>query len=41
LAIALAAGVTDGFAQGVRFVSLAAIGDPSLVPVSIAQSVGL
>src|SRR5690242_17985524 len=41
LAIALAAGVTDRFAQGVQFVSLAAIRDPSLVPVSIAQSVGL
>ena len=41
LAIALAADVTDDFAQGVRFVSLAAIRDPSLVPVSIAQSIGL
>ena len=41
LALALAADVTDRFAQGVRFVSLAAIRDPSLVPVSIAQSVGL
>lgn len=41
LAIALAAGVADRFAQGVQFVSLAAIRDPSLVPVSIAQSVGL
>ena len=41
LAIALAAGVTDHFAQGVQFVSLAAIRDPSLVPVSIAQSIGL
>src|SRR5215468_5719406 len=41
LAMALAASVTDGFAQGVQFVSLAAIRDPSLVPVSIAQSIGL
>jgi predicted ATPase/DNA-binding NarL/FixJ family response regulator len=41
LAIALATGVTGRFAQGVQFVSLAAIRDPSLVPVSIAQSVGL
>jgi non-specific serine/threonine protein kinase len=41
LAIALAADVTGRFAQGVQFVSLAAIRDPSLVPVSIAQSVGL
>ena len=41
LAIALAADVTDHFAQGVHFVSLAAIRDPSLVPVSIAQSIGL
>jgi hypothetical protein len=41
LAIALEASVTDGFAQGVQFVSLAAIRDPSLVPVSIAQSIGL
>jgi len=41
LAIALAAGAADRFAQGVQFVSLAAIRDPSLVPVSIAQSIGL
>jgi non-specific serine/threonine protein kinase len=41
LAIALAAGAADHFAQGVQFVSLAAIRDPSLVPVSIAQSIGL
>lgn len=41
LAIALAADVTDHFAQGVHFVSLAAIRDPSLVPVSIAQGIGL
>jgi non-specific serine/threonine protein kinase len=41
LAIALAAEATERFAQGVRFVSLAAIRDPSLVPVSIAQSMGL
>jgi non-specific serine/threonine protein kinase len=41
LAIALAAVAADHFAQGVQFVSLAAIRDPSLVPVSIAQSIGL
>src|SRR5215831_3791485 len=41
LAIALAAGAAGHFAQGVQFVSLAAIRDPSLVPVSIAQSIGL
>src|SRR5215471_6549509 len=41
LAIAVAADVTDRFGQGVHFVSLAAIRDPSLVPVSIAQSIGL
>jgi predicted ATPase/DNA-binding CsgD family transcriptional regulator len=41
LAIALAAGAADRFGQGVHFVSLAAIRDPSLVPVSIAQSIGL
>jgi predicted ATPase len=41
LAIALAAGAADHFAQGMQFVSLAAIRDPSLVPVSIAQSIGL
>src|SRR5215471_303350 len=41
MAIALAADVTDDFAQGVQFVSLAAIRDPSLVAVSIAQSIGL
>jgi len=41
LAIALAADVTGPFAQGVHFVSLAAIRDPSLVPVSIAHSIGL
>src|SRR5262250_2669752 len=41
LAIALATDATDQFANGVQFVSLAAIKDPSLVPVSIAQSIGL
>jgi predicted ATPase len=41
LAVALAADVTDRFAQGVQFASLAAIRDPSLVPVSIAQGIGL
>src|SRR5215467_13796521 len=41
LAIALASAAADGFPQGVPFVSLAAIRDPSLVPVSIAQGIGL
>jgi predicted ATPase len=41
LAIGLANAVADDFPAGVRFVSLAAITDPALVPVSIAQSVGL
>jgi predicted ATPase/DNA-binding NarL/FixJ family response regulator len=41
LAIALATAVADDFPAGVHFVSLAAIKDPGLVPVSIAQSIGL
>jgi non-specific serine/threonine protein kinase len=41
LAIALASAVADDFSAGVHFVSLAAIRDPDLVPVSIAQSIGL
>jgi predicted ATPase/DNA-binding CsgD family transcriptional regulator len=41
LAIALATAVVDDFPAGVHFVSLAAIKDPALVPVSIAQSIGL
>src|ERR1700751_4025727 len=41
LSIALAARVMDGFPEGVRFVPLAAISDASLVPVSIAQGLGL
>jgi predicted ATPase/DNA-binding NarL/FixJ family response regulator len=41
LSIALAAGAMDDFPKGVHFVPLAAIRDPSLVPVSIAQSFGL
>jgi non-specific serine/threonine protein kinase len=41
LAIALASAVADDFPAGVHFVSLAAIKDPALVPVSIAQSIGL
>src|SRR5215831_18033515 len=41
LAIALANSTTDEFPDGVQFVSLAAIRDPSLVPVSIAQGLGL
>jgi non-specific serine/threonine protein kinase len=41
LSIALAARVMGGFPEGVRFVPLAAISDASLVPVSIAQGMGL
>ena len=41
LAIALASAVADDFPAGVHFVSLAAMQDPALVPVSIAQSIGL
>ena len=41
LSIALAARVMGGFPEGVRFVPLAAISDASLVPVSIAQGIGL
>jgi non-specific serine/threonine protein kinase len=41
LSIALAADVRGAFPGGVRFVPLAAISDASLVPVSIAQSMGL
>jgi predicted ATPase/DNA-binding CsgD family transcriptional regulator len=41
LAIALAGAVADDFPAGVHFVSLSAIKDPALVPVSIAQSIGL
>jgi non-specific serine/threonine protein kinase len=41
LSIALAAGATGGFPDGVHFVPLAAIRDPSLVLASIAQSIGL
>jgi non-specific serine/threonine protein kinase len=41
LSIALAARATDDFPDGVHFVPLAAIGDASLVPVSIAKSIGL
>jgi predicted ATPase len=40
-AAALANAVADDFPAGVHFVSLAAIQDPALVPVSIAQSIGL
>jgi predicted ATPase/DNA-binding CsgD family transcriptional regulator len=40
-AIAVANAVADDFPAGVHFVSLAAIKDPALVPVSIAQSIGL
>ena len=41
LSIALAAGVAAEFRDGVRFVPLAAVRDPSFVPASIAQSIGL
>jgi predicted ATPase/DNA-binding CsgD family transcriptional regulator len=41
LSIALAASAMNDFPTGVHFVPLAAIRDPSLVPVSIAQSFGL
>jgi predicted ATPase/DNA-binding CsgD family transcriptional regulator len=41
LSIALAAGMMDAFPEGVHFVPLAAISDASLVPVSIAQGMGL
>ena len=41
LAIALASCVAKDLPDAVHFVSLAAITDPDLVPVSIAQSIGL
>jgi predicted ATPase/DNA-binding CsgD family transcriptional regulator len=41
LSIALAARVMGAFPEGVRFVPLAAVSDASLVPVSIAQGMGL
>jgi len=41
LGIELASRTLDGFAESVHFVSLADIRDPSLVPVSIAQGIGL
>src|SRR5262252_5291214 len=41
LCIALAARVEAEFGDGVHFVPLAAVRDPSLVPASIAQSIGL
>jgi non-specific serine/threonine protein kinase len=41
LCIALAARVEADFGDGVQFVPLAAVRDPSLVPASIAQSIGL
>ncbi len=41
LSIALAARVAAEFRNGVRFAPLAAVRDPSLVPASIAQSIGL
>jgi non-specific serine/threonine protein kinase len=41
LCIELASRTQEGFAEGVHFVSLAQIRDPGLVPVSIAQGIGL
>jgi predicted ATPase/DNA-binding CsgD family transcriptional regulator len=41
LSIALAARVEAEFRDGVQFVPLAAVRDPSLVPASIAQGIGL
>jgi non-specific serine/threonine protein kinase len=41
LSIALAARVAAEFRDGVWFAPLAAVSDPSLVPASIAQSIGL
>ena len=41
LAIELAGRVTDDFPHGVHFVSLAAVRDPALVPVSMARGIGL
>jgi non-specific serine/threonine protein kinase len=41
LCIELAGHAGQGFADGVYFVSLAQIKDPALVPVSIAQGIGL
>jgi predicted ATPase/DNA-binding CsgD family transcriptional regulator len=41
LSIALAARVQAEFRDGVQFVPLAAVRDPSLVPASIAQGIGL
>jgi predicted ATPase len=41
LCIALAARVEAEFRDGVQFVPLAAVRDPSLVPASITQSIGL
>jgi predicted ATPase len=41
LAIELAGRTPEDFPQGVYFVSLAAVRDPALVPVSIARSIGL
>ncbi|MDQ4038360.1 MAG: hypothetical protein M3313_08435, partial [Actinomycetota bacterium] len=41
LAIAVAAGAANVFPDGVWFVALAPIADPSLVPTTIAESIGL
>ncbi len=41
LALQAAAGLGDAFADGVIFVELAALGDPRLVPATIAREVGL
>jgi predicted ATPase/DNA-binding CsgD family transcriptional regulator len=41
LALAAAERVADAFADGIAFVSLAAIHDPDIVPAAIAQALGL
>jgi len=41
LALQAAAGLDDAFPDGVIFVELAALGDPRLVPATIAREVGL
>ncbi len=41
LALQVAAGLGDAFPDGVRFVGLAPISDPGLVPATIAQSLGM
>src|SRR5262245_29210003 len=41
LALQVAAAVADAFADGLRFVPLAPISDPSLVAATVAQAVGV